>query len=136
MDQFECKACGHRESALTPPTVCGACDSKKGFYYIETICLLVQAKELPDNHIVHTTTLKPNDVQEFVSTEVTGMQWVTACNKLTLPKVTTTHFSAVTCGNCLNKLKQLHQRILESQKADLPDNSNIPNPFKPKGTLT
>jgi len=126
MNQYQCKQCENRYQSVTPPKVCESCKNTT-FDFIETICYLVPAETLPEHHVIHTSLANLNHVQDFVDKDLNGKKWVTACNKIYKPKVTTNFAAAVTCPRCITKIREMYisQLNLPAQP-----NPTVPNPFK------
>lgn len=132
MFKFRCSKC--RKDTYHPSQRLAKCCENSRMTQLANICFVIPKEQLPDNHVIHTTSGMGG------LSCIVGQEWVTACNSKVPPKYRTAVQQASTCYKCNQWLESNQKTNLARQELgsleefmktiDFEDEENPENSFK------
>lgn len=109
MSPFECTRC--RKISYHPSQRMASCCENKSLLQLTSICFLIPSNKEPTFKVVHKS---PSSGALKLTSP--GQEWATACNAVTIPRVTTLEESAVTCYKCRKWIEKRDKEIQARQE--------------------
>jgi len=115
MNPFECSVCKKHVHGRNINDL--SCCPDARFTPLVRICLLGVSKELPNNHVIHTSP------ESFDKPVIPGQKWATFCNAPSLrtnygQRVVTRYPPAANCKRCLEVYEKMRKEAEDKEYQD------------------